>query len=55
MANSEDLSIRITGIEPWEPPEGEPGRGMTLHTTRGDVRSIVHHDQEVRTIMYVIL
>ena len=51
---SEDLSIRITGIEPWEPPEGEPGRGMTLRTTRGEVRSIVHHDQEVRTTRGII-
>ena len=38
MSNSDDLSTRITGIEPWDPPEGEPGRGMTMHTTRGDVR-----------------
>ena len=54
MSNSDDLSIRITGIEPWDPPEGEPGRGMTMHTTRGDVRSIIHHDQEIRTTRGII-
>ena len=54
MTESGDISIRITGIEPWEPPDGEPGRGMTLRTTRGDVRSIVHHDQEVRTTKGII-
>ena len=54
MSNSDDLSIGITGIEPWDPPEGEPGRGMTMHTTRGDVRSIVHHDQAIRTTKGII-
>ncbi len=44
-----DLSIRITSVEPWEPPEGEPGRGMLLRTTRGDVPAIVHHDQSRST------
>ena len=54
MANSEDLSIRITRVSPWDPPDGEPGRGMTLRTTRGDVRAIVHHDQDVRTTRGII-
>ena len=53
MAQS-DLSIRITGVEPWDPPEGEPGRGMTLNTTRGDVAAIVHHHQEQRTTKAII-
>lgn len=51
---SSDISIRIVGVEPWEPPEGEPGRGMLLRTTRGDVNIIVHNNQEGRTTKGVI-
>ncbi len=43
---SSEVSIRIVGVEPWEPPDGEPGRGMLLRTTRGDVNVIVHNNQE---------
>ena len=52
--SSEELSIRIIGVEPWDAPEGELGRGMTLRTTRGDVRAIVHHAQDRRTAKGII-
>ena len=54
MSSDDEMSIQITGIEPWDAPEGEPGRGMTMHTTRGDVRAIVHHDQSRRTTKGVV-
>ncbi len=44
-----DISIRIVGVEPWQVGEGETGRGVTLRTTRGHVRAIVHNDQRGRT------
>ena len=53
MASSE-TSIRIVGVEPWEPPEDEPGRGILLRTTRGDVHVIVHNNQERRTTKGII-
>ena len=53
MASSE-TSIRIVGVEPWEPPEDEPGRGILLRTTRGDVNIIVHNNQERRTTKGII-
>ena len=53
MASS-DISIRIVGVEPWEPPDDEPGRGIRLRTTRGDVHVIVHNNQEGRTTKGVI-
>ena len=55
---SDDLSIRVTGIEPWD--LSTRGRAGARHypgecsTTRGDVHSIVHHDQEVRTTKGII-
>lgn len=41
---SPEMSIRINGVQPWDTPDGEIGRGMTLRTTRGPIRSIVHHE-----------
>ncbi len=41
-------------MEPWEPPDGEPGRGIVLRTTRGDVQSIVHNNQDARTTKGII-
>ena len=51
---SSEVSIRIVGVEPWEPPDGESGRGMLLRTTRGDVNIIVHNNQEGRTTKGVV-
>ena len=51
---SSEVSIRIAGVEPWEPPEGETGRGMLLRTTRGDVNIIVHNNQGGRTTKGVV-
>lgn len=41
---SQEFSIRIVGVAPLDAPEGETGRGVTLRTTRGDLRAILHHD-----------
>ncbi len=49
-----EVSIRIVGVEPWDPPDDEPGRGMALRTTRGDVHVIVHNNQEARTTKGII-
>ena len=40
---SNEFSIRIVGVAPWDTPEGEIGRGVLLRTTRGDIRAILHH------------
>ena len=53
MASS-DISIRIVGVEPWDAPDGEPGRGILLRTTRGDARTIVHNNQRGRTTKGII-
>ena len=41
---SQEFSIRIVGVVPWDAPEGESGRGVILRTTRGDLRAILHHE-----------
>ena len=51
---SPEMSIRINGVQPWDPPDGEIGRGMALRTTRGPIRSIVHHEQGVRTTRGIV-
>ena len=51
---SSEISIRITGVEPWDPPDGESGRGILLRTTRGEVRTIVHNNQQGRTTKGII-
>ena len=49
-----DISIRIVGVEPWDAPDGEPGRGILLRTTRGDVHTIIHNNQQGRTTKGII-
>lgn len=49
-----DISIRIVGVEPWDAPDGEPGRGILLRTTRGDVHTIIHNNQHGRTTKGII-
>ncbi len=43
------MSIRIVGVEAWDAPDGETGRGIRLRTTRGGVRAILHHKQGITT------
>lgn len=50
----EELSARITRVEPWQPPEGQSGRGVLLRTTRGDIHAIVHHGQDAPTSMGIV-
>ncbi len=42
----DDLSIQILGIDKWQPPEGQAGRGMLLNTTRGDIEAIIHRESD---------
>ena len=42
----ERMSIELLGAEPTPAPEGEPGAGLTLRTTRGDVACILHEPAE---------
>ena len=51
---SSEASIRIVGVEPWDPPDDERGRGVALRTTRGDVNVIVHNNQDARTTKGII-
>lgn len=52
--SQEELSARITRVEPWQAPEGQAGRGVLLHTTRGDIQAIVHHAQETPTTKGIV-
>ncbi len=38
----ERMSIELLGADSAQAPEGEPGEGLTLRTTRGDVPCILH-------------
>ena len=35
-------SIQIRTVEAWQPPEGQPGKGLLLRTEHGDVEAILH-------------
>ena len=45
----DELTLSISGVEPWQPPEGQAGDGLMLHTTRGPIEAILHHDPETPT------
>ncbi len=49
-----ELSIQVLDTAPWDAPEGQPGRGMKLVTTRGDIEAIIHHARDTtRAIVWV--
>lgn len=54
--NNDDMTIRIEDVSRWIPHEDQPGNGVLLHTTRGDIHTIVHSnpDQEYRTTKAII-
>ena len=45
----DELTLSIKGVEPWQPPEGQAGDGLMLHTTRGPIEAILHHDPDTPT------
>ena len=45
----DELTLSIKGVEPWQPPEGQSGDGLMLHTTRGPIEAILHHDSNTPT------
>ena len=45
-APENDFEIQILGYDYWEEPEGRAGEAVLLHTTRGDVRTLLHHEAE---------
>ena len=49
--DNDELSIQIEDVSRWHPPEGQSGQGVLLHTTRGDIHTLVHNssDPEHRT------
>ena len=46
----ERYSIELLGADDAPAPEGQPGSGLTLHTTRGDVSCILHRPNEERGV-----
>ena len=46
QSSSDDFQIQIEDVSQWEPPEGQRGQGMMLHTTRGDIETILHSDTD---------
>ena len=49
MASEGELSIQVEDASKWDAPEGQVGQGMLLHTTGGDIQSIIHHNAENST------
>lgn len=49
-----DLNIHVEEVVPWEPPQGQAGRGVLLRTNRGDVQAVIHHDESRVTDKAVI-
>ena len=54
--DNDDLTIQIEDVSRWTPHEDQPGSGILLHTTRGDIHIIVHSnpDPEYRTTKAVV-
>ena len=46
----ERYSIELLGAHDAPAPEGQPGSGLTLHTTRGDMSCILHRPNEERGV-----
>ena len=44
--DSDDLTIQIEDVSRWHLPEGQTGHGILLHTTRGDIYTIVHSSSD---------
>ena len=51
---SSEMSIRINGVQAWNAPDDEVGQGVTLRTTRGPIRAIVHHEQGIQTTRGIV-
>ena len=41
-SSEKSSSIQIESVEDWEPPEGQPGKGLLLRTRAGDIEAILH-------------
>ncbi|MCH7626802.1 MAG: hypothetical protein IIC83_12840, partial [Chloroflexi bacterium] len=55
-SSSDDFQIQIEDVSRWDPPEGQQGQGMMLHTTRGDIETILHSDTDdppTRAVLWV--
>ena len=55
-SSNDDFQIQIEDVSQWDPPEGQQGQGMMLHTTRGDIETILHSDTDeppTRAILWV--
>jgi len=53
--NDEQLSIAITGLSEWQIADTEQiGRGLLINTTRGDLKTIIHHDPRFPTDKCVV-
>ena len=55
MKDSEDAyTIAIENVVPWENPMDGPGTSMIIETNRGEIKSIIHNDEEKVTKRAVI-
>ena len=54
--DNDELSIQIEDVSRWTPHEDQPGHGILLHTTRGDIHTIVHSnpDPDYRTSKAIV-
>jgi len=55
QSHDEQLSISIIGLSEWKIDDLEQsGRGLLINTTRGDLKTVIHHDPEFPTDRGVI-
>jgi len=45
---ADSVAMSILGVSAWTPPEGEPGEGLVIRTSRGDIPGILHRAPESR-------
>jgi pimeloyl-ACP methyl ester carboxylesterase len=54
MSEEAEISIGIVGLSEWEVEEGQVGRGLSIKTTRGIVKTLIHHDPQEPTSKAVV-
>ena len=54
MSKDEDISIGIVGLSEWGVEEGQTGRGLYIDTTRGRIKTLIHHDPELPTTKAIV-
>jgi pimeloyl-ACP methyl ester carboxylesterase len=54
MSGDEEISIGIVSLSEWEVEDGQTGKGLSINTTRGRVKTLIHHDSQRPTSKAVL-